>query len=140
MRNMEIHVGKDGPKISVRETEDQGAWELEWTGNMEQRHARRMLKAAEIVVLQSGGERIVLTCGADHQAVRAELDRWPASMVSNAGDRRRLDLMAPAADGFVHEDDDLRTPLRKITCPACVRRTARNQTRKPSARGTGQGR
>ena len=46
--------------------------------------------------------------------------------------------MAPAADGFVHEDDDLRATLRKITCPACVRRTARNQTRKPSARGTGR--
>ena len=130
MRNMEIHVGKDGPKISVRETEDPGARELEWTGNMEQRHARRMLKAAEIVVLQSGGERIVLTCGADQEAVRAELDGWPASMVSNAGDRCRLDLMAPAEDGFVHDDDDFRTPLRNITRPACVRRTAQSRTRK----------
>ena len=130
MRNMEIHVGKDGPKISVQETEDQGAWELEWTGNMEQRQARRMLKAAEIVVLQSGGERIVLTCGADQKAVRAELDGWPASMVSNAGDRCRLDLMAPAEDGFVHHDDDFRTPPRKITRPTCVDRIAQSRTRK----------
>ena len=44
--------------------------------------------------------------------------------------RNRLGLMAPAGDGFVHEYDDFRIPLRKITCPACVRRTAESRTGK----------
>ena len=30
----------------------------------------------------------------------------------------------------MHDDDDLRAPLRKITGPACVRGTARSRTRK----------
>ena len=41
MKNIPIHMGKDGPKASVRETEAQGAWELEWTGELEQRDGRR---------------------------------------------------------------------------------------------------
>ena len=62
MRNVTIQIGSDGPKVSVRETETPDTWELEWTGDMEQRHARRMLKAAENAVLQNGGERLVFTC------------------------------------------------------------------------------
>ena len=41
-----------------------------------------------------------------------------------------LDLIVPAEDGFVHEDDDFRTPLARITRPARVDRTARSRTKK----------
>ena len=140
MKNMKIHVGKDGPSISVRETEDTGAWELEWTGDMGPRHARRMMQTAETIVLQNGGERIVLTCRAGQEALRAELDGWPPSTISNTGDRYQLDLMVPGEDGFVHEHDDFRTPLARITCPACVDRTARSRTKKrEEALGRGNG-
>ena len=48
--------------------------------------------------------------------------------------------MVPAGDGFVHEDDDFRTPLARITCPACVDRTARSRTKKrDEALGKGNG-
>ena len=140
MRNMKIHVGKDGPKISVRETEDTGAWKLEWTGDMGPRHARRMMHAAENIVLRNGGERIVLTCRAGQEALRAELDSWPPSTISNTGDRYQLDLMVPGEDGFVHEDDDFRTPLARITCPTCVNRIAWSRTKKrDEALGKGNG-
>ena len=43
MRNIAVHMGSNGPRVSVRETETPGTWELEWTGDIEQRHARRML-------------------------------------------------------------------------------------------------
>ena len=127
---MKIDVGKDGPRVSVRETEDAGAWELEWTGDMGPRHARRMMQTAETIVLQNGGERIVLTCRAGQEALRAELDRWTPSTVSRSGDRYQLDIVVPGEDGFVHEDDDFRTPLARITCPTCVDRTARSRTKK----------
>ena len=47
MRNITIHMGRNGPRVSVRETETPGTWELEWTGDIEQRHAHGMLNAAE---------------------------------------------------------------------------------------------
>ena len=50
MRNITVHMGRNGPKVYVRETETPGTWELEWTGDTEQRYARRMLKAAENAV------------------------------------------------------------------------------------------
>ena len=84
---MTIHIGRDGPRVSVRETETPGTWELEWTGNIEQRHARRMLKAAENAVLRNGGERILLTCSSDQEILSAALDKWPPSIVSRSGDR-----------------------------------------------------
>ena len=140
MRNMKIHVGQDGPKISVRETEDTGAWELEWTGDMGPRHARRMMQTAETIVLRNGGERIVLTCRAEQEALRAELDRWPPTTVSRSGDRYQLDIVVPAKDGFMHDDDDFRTPLARITCPTCVDRIARSRTKKrEEALGKGNG-
>ena len=140
MRNMKIHVGKDGPRISVRETEDTGAWELEWTGEMGPGHARRMMKTAETIVLRNGGERIVLTCRAGQEALRAELDRRPPSTISRSGDRCQLDPVVPGEYGFVHEDDDLRTPPARITCPVCVDRTARIRTKKRGeALGRGNG-
>ena len=95
MKNIEIHVGKDGPRVSVRETEDTGAWELEWTGDMGPRHARRMMRAAENIVLRNGGERIVLTCRAGQEALRAELDGWPPSTVSRSCHRQRAGSHGP---------------------------------------------
>ena len=65
MLTVAINIGRDGPQVSVRETETPGTWELEWMGDLDERHARRMLNAAERVVLQNDGERIVLTCGPD---------------------------------------------------------------------------
>ena len=129
MRNITIHMGRDGPRVSVRETETPGTWELEWTGDIEQRHARRMLKAAENAVLQNGGERILLTCSADQEILSAELDKWPPSVVSKAGDRCAIELITPAEDRFIHDDHDFRTPLERITCPTCVERFAQSRTR-----------
>ena len=128
MQNITIHVGRGGPRVSVRETETPGTWELEWTGDIEQRHAHRMLKAAEKAVLQNGGERILLTCSADQEILSAELDKWPPSVVSRSGDRCTMELMAPGDDGFIHDDDDFRTPLERITCPTCVERFAKSRT------------
>ena len=129
MRNITIHIGRDGPSVSVRETETPGTWELEWTGDIEQRHARRMLKAAENAVLQNGGERILLTCSADQEILSAELDKWPPSIVSRAGDRCAMELITPGDDGFIHDDDDFRTPLERITCPTCVERFTKSRTK-----------
>ena len=129
MRNITIHMGRNGPRVSVRETETPGAWELEWTGNIEQRHARGMLKAAENAVLQNGGERIILTCSADQEILSAELDKRPPSIVSRSGDRCTMELITPGDDGFIHDDDDFRTPLERVTCPTCVERFARSRIR-----------
>ena len=89
-----------------------------------------MLKAAETAVLQNGGERLALTCPAGQKALRAVLDRWPPSTVSRAGGRRVIQLIAPADDGLIHDDNDFRTPLRKITCPTCVEATLQSRTRR----------
>ena len=140
MRDITIHVGKDGPKVSLRETETPGAWELEWTGDLEQRHARRMLKAAEKAVLRNGGERILLTCRADQEILSAELDRWPPSIVSKTDDRCTMELITPAKDGLIHDDYDFRTPLERVTCPTCVERFAQRRIRqRQDAFGKGEG-
>ena len=128
MRNITIHMGRNGPRVSVRETETPGTWKLEWTGDIEQRHARRMLKAAENAVLQNGGERILLTCSADQEILSAELDKRPPSMISRSGDSCTMKLITPGDDGFIHDDDDFRTPLERITCPTCVERFAKSRT------------
>ena len=48
--------------------------------------------------------------------------------------------MVPGGDGCVHEDDDFRTPLARITCPTCVDRIARSRTKKrEEALGRGNG-
>ena len=128
MRNIAINIERDGPRISVQETETPGTWELEWTGDIEQRHARRMLKAAENAVLQNGGERILLTCSADQEILSAELDKRPPSMISRSGDSCTMKLITPGDDGFIHDDNDFRTPLERVTCPTCVERFAKSRT------------
>ena len=128
MRNIPIRIERAGPRVSVRETETPGTWELEWTGDIEQRHARRMLKAAENAVLQNGGERILLTCSAELEILSAELDKRPPTIVSRSGDRYAMELITPGDDGFIHDDDDFRTPLERITCPTCVERFTKSRT------------
>ena len=88
-----------------------------------------MLKTAENIVLRNGGERIVLTCGPEQEAMVAELGRRPDPTVSREGARFAIQLIAPAEDGLIH-DDDFRTPLRRITCPTCVGRIAKSRTRR----------
>ena len=129
MRNIAINIGRNGPQVSVSRTETPGAWELEWTGDVDERHARRMLHAAETVVLRHDGERIVLTCGPEQAALRGQLDKWRPASVSRTGERYSLELLTPGDDGFIHDDDDFRTPLHRLTCPTCVRRIAESRTR-----------
>ena len=51
-----------------------------------------------------------------------------------------LDIVVAGEDGFVHDDDDFRTPLARITCPTCVNRIARSRTKKrEEALGKGNG-
>ena len=88
-----------------------------------------MLQAAENVVLPNDGEQLVLTCGADQETLRTQLDKWPPSTVSRTGDRYTIELITIAEDGFIH-DDDFRTPLQRITCPTCVGRIAESRTKR----------
>ena len=130
MRHITINVGDDGPKVSVHETDSTDTWELEWSGHLNEQYARRILKAAETVVLRNGGERLVLTCRPDDEVMRAQLDRWRPSTVSRAANRYAIELIVPAEDGFIHDDDDFRTPLQRITCPTCVERIAQSRTKR----------
>ena len=140
MRSIAIHTGRDGLEASVRETEEPGVWELEWTGAPDVPRALRMLKNAETPVLRNGGERIVFTCTPEERAMREALDRLPESTLSRTGDRYRLELMVPAGDGFVHDDDNYRTPVPRITCPTCVERIAMRRIKKrQQAFGKGNG-
>ena len=76
-----------------------------------------MLRNAETAVLKNGGELLIITCPVDQEAMREALDRCMASTADQTGDRYRLGLMAPAEDGFVHDDEYFRTPLHRITGP-----------------------
>ena len=89
-----------------------------------------MLRNAETAVLKNGGELLSITCPGDQEAMRETLDECGASTASQTGDRYRLELMVPGEDGFVHDDDDFRTPLHRITCPTGVERIAKRRTEK----------
>ena len=130
MRSITVHTGRDGATASVRESEEPGAWELEWTGAPEEPRALRILRNAETAALKNGGERVLIACSGEQAAMRAQLDSLPESTVSRTGDRYRMELMVPGPDGFIHDDDDFRTPLHRITCTTCVRRIAEDRTEK----------
>ena len=130
MKTIVIRTGDQHLMVAVRETEDPATWELEWAGVAEGQHPRLMLKTAENIVLRNGGERIVLTCGAEQKAMVAELGRRPDPTVFREGARFAIQLIAPAEDGRIHDDDDFHTPLRRITCPTCVGRIAKGRTRR----------
>ena len=140
MRNITVLTGRHGVRAFVREMEAPRSWELEWTGTPDPPQARRMLRNAETAVLKNGGELLIITCPGDQEAMRETLDRCRASTASQTGDRYRLELIAPAEDGFVHDDDDFRTPLHRIICPTCVERIAKRRTEKrQGAFGKGNG-
>ena len=140
MRNITVLTGRHGVSASVRETEDPRAWDLEWTGTPDPPQARRMLRNAETAILKNGGELVIITCPGDQEAMRETLDRCRGSTASPPGDRYRLELMAPGEDGFVHDDNDFRTPLHRITCPTCVERIAKRRTKnRQGAFGKGNG-
>ena len=124
-----IDIGQPQLDIHIRITEDSDTWDLKWSGVLHANQARRMPKAAEIAILQNDGEYMRLTCTADQHAVRKDLDRWPARLVVREGGQYTLQLIYPGDDGFIHEDYDFRTPLRKITCPTCVDNIAKKRTR-----------
>ncbi len=62
-----------------------------------------MLKAAENVVLQNAGERIVLTCGAGQQALRAETRQMAA--VNGVPHREEISLRAAQEPREAHVRD-----------------------------------
>ena len=130
MKRVVINMVDQGLRIAVRETEDPATWELELPGVAEERSVHHMLNSAESVVLRNGGERIVFTCNADQEAMRAELGKRVASEVSREGDRYTIELIVPEEDGYIHDDDDFRTPLHRITCPTCVSRIAESRTQR----------
>ena len=120
MRNITVLEGRDGFRASVRETEEPGTWELEWTGAPEPPRAHRTLRNA--------GERLAVTCPPDQEGMRETLERLLESETTRNGDRYTLELLVPTEGGFVHDDDDFRTPLHRVTCPTCVRRVAESRT------------
>ena len=61
MRRIRINVGDDGPTVIVHETEEPDVWELTWSGEMAQRHARRISRGAETVVQHNGDDQIAVT-------------------------------------------------------------------------------
>ena len=129
MKRVVINKVDQGLRIAVRETEDPATWELELPGVAEERSVHHMLNAAEDVVLRNGGDRIVITCGADQKAMRVELGKRVASEVSREGDRYTMQLIVPDENGLIH-DDDFRTPLHRITCTTCVSRIAESRTQR----------
>ena len=61
-------------------------------------------------------------------------------MASRSGDRYKVELITTAEDGLIHEDDDFRTPMYRITCPTCVERIAKSRIRRrEDTLGKGQG-
>ena len=129
MKRVVINMVDQGLRIAVRETEDPATWELELSGVAEERSVHHMLNAAEDVVLRNGGERIVFICSADQEGMRVELGKRVASEVSREGDRYTIELIVPDENGLIHDDDDFRTPLHRITCTTCVSRIAESRTR-----------
>ena len=91
-------------------------------------------------MLRNGGDRLVGTCRPDQADLRAELEKWPPSIVSRDGDRYTLLPITPADDGLIHEDLDFRTPLQRITCPTCVENISQFRiTRRQKAFGNNEG-
>ena len=128
MTTITIHYGDCGPPVTVTQTDPPSTWELDYPNAGNSGHLR-ILKAAEHAVLRAGGDRLVVTCLPEQEKLREQLERWPTPTVSKAGDQFTIQLIAPAADGLIHDDFDFRTPLGRITCPTCVERIAESRTR-----------
>ena len=128
MTTITIHYGYWGPPVTVTQADRPSTWELDYPSPADGDH-RRILKAAEHDVLGAGGDRLVVTCPADQTGLREQLRRRPQSTIAKTGDRYTIQLVAPAADGLIHDGFDFRTPLGRITCPACLERIAESRTR-----------
>ena len=61
----------------------------------------------------------------------------PEPGIPGTEDHCRPGLMVPADDGPIHDDDDFRTPLRKMTCPTRMGRTVQGRAVQSQSR-TGQ--
>ena len=128
MTTITIHYGDCGPPVTVTQTDPPSTWEFDYPKEAAGDH-RRILKAAEHTVLPAGGDRLIVTCPPEQHHLQQQLERWPAPTISRAGDRYAIKIIAPAADGLIHDGFDFRTPLGKITCPTCVERIAESRTR-----------
>ena len=138
MKDITVMTGRDGLRAFVRETEEPGTWELRWTGSPEPPVPYRTLRNAENAVLRNGGERLAVTCPPGPGNLRERLDKYPKPEVTRAGDRYLMELIVTADDGLIHDDDDFRTPLARITCSTCVYRIAeRRVKRREEAFGKG---
>ena len=128
MTTITIHYGEWGPPVTVTQTDPPSIWELDYPNPADGNH-RCILKAAEHTVLRAGGDRLVVTCPADQKGLWEQLQRRPQSIVAKTGDRYTIQVIAPTADGLIHDDFHFRTPLGRITCPTCVERIAEGRTR-----------
>ena len=128
MATITIHYGDWGPPVTVTQTDPPSTWEIDYPNLADGDH-RRILETGEHAVLRAGGDCLLVTCAPEQEELHDQLERWPASMISKAEDRYTIELVAPAADGLIHDDFDFRTPLGKITCPTCVERIAESWTR-----------
>ena len=95
--------------MTVTQTVPPCTWELDHPNAADGDH-RRILKAAEHAVLRVGGDRLAVTCAPEQEELHDQLERWSASRISKADDRYTIELVAPAADGLIHDDFDFRTP------------------------------
>ena len=128
-RDITVMRTRDGFSATVRETDAPGTWELTWTGTPDPGTSRRTLRNADAAVLRSGGERLAVSCPPDQEGMWKALEGWLNHGASRTGDRWLLELIVTANDGFVHDDDDFRTPLYRLTCPTCVDRIAHSRSR-----------
>ena len=117
--------------------DDSRVWHLTWfrqPANI--KVFRAAMRRAETAVLPHGGEFIRFQSPENCPEVTAELHDWNATEpISDARQRWELTLMLAGEDGLVHEDDDDRTPLHRITCPTCVWRIAEGRIRRRERAG-----
>ena len=124
---------KDPPADWLVETSEANTWELHWSTVRTAETARWILRDADETGLRAGVARLVVTAGADQTAmVEAVLDYAQHMEVQQEDDRYVINLLSPASDGLVHDDDDDRTPLRYVTCTTCVYRFAQSRQWKRS--------
>ena len=124
-----IPLGKRDPtRIWLAETSEANTWELHCTVELIPETARWILRDAEEIGLRAGVARLVVTAGADQTALAETVLNYAQHMeVQQEADRYVINLLSPAPDGLVHDDDDDRTPLRHVTCTTCVYRFAQSR-------------
>ena len=140
-RYLPVHIDpKEGRPVAGLDVDrdDPGAWHLTWFRPPEELAVfRTAMRRAETAVLPQGGEIIRFRAPENCPGIAAELDGWPAAERIGNDEPARwvLTLMLPGEDGLIHEDEDDRTPLDRITCPTCVQRIAESRTRRRQQTG-----